>query len=295
MFLCEKKIVYLALFQEEKKLKAAGFARISGQEDKYTAGIYIKNAGEKITGKYPVRLILDEGEVFLGNVTLNGGNGTYERALYLRQDKVLIGAQSFSMEALYGVRILIDGDRRIEGAWRKERAGKPQKVEQEPLSEQGGKTKQESVKEKESPPERESLEEEKPEEEKPESQLQMQEIFFGDKWEQLQKRYKNVHPFGDDREYIMIEPRDFVILNSACQKLVNNSFLLHGFYNYRHMILGKDKEIGNEYESCFYLGVPGVFFEREKMVAVMFGFEGFECEGPVETGKFGYYLRKVEI
>ena len=40
---------------------------------------------------------------------------------------------------------------------------------------------------------------------------------------------------------------------------------------------------------------PGAYFEREKMVAVMFGFEGFECGGAVENGKFGYYMRRVEV
>ena len=54
------------------------------------------------------------------------------------------------------------------------------------------------------------------------------------------------------------------------------------------MILGKEGE--------YYLGVPGVFYEREKMVALMFGFEAFECEsGDPKAGTFGYYLRKVEL
>lgn len=122
-----------------------------------------------------------------------------------------------------------------------------------------------------------------------------QENIPADKWEQLKKQYKRVHPFGDGREFISIELRDFVVLREKYQKLVNNSFLLHGFYNYRHLILGKDYKIGENNDICFYLGVPGVFFEREKMVAVMFGFEGFECAGSVEIGKFGYYLRQVEL
>ena len=79
------------------------------------------------------------------------------------------------------------------------------------------------------------------------------------------------------------------------QKLVHNSFLLHGYFNYRHLILGRDMLLEGNDDSCFYLGVPGVFYEREKMVAIMFGFEGFETEGKVEDGKFGYYMRKVEI
>ena len=109
-----------------------------------------------------------------------------------------------------------------------------------------------------------------------------------DKWEQLLDTYENIHPYGDERVYVKLEPKDFVILQSKYQHLVNNSFLLHGFYNYRYIILGKEKN--------FYLGVPGVFYEREKMVAQMFGFEAFECPGGnVRAGEFGYYLRKVEL
>ena len=109
-----------------------------------------------------------------------------------------------------------------------------------------------------------------------------------DKWEQILDTYENIHPYGDERVYIKLEPKDFVILQSKYQHLVNNSFLLHGFYNYRYIILGKEQD--------YYLGVPGVFYEREKMVALMFGFEAFECPGgDVKAGEFGYYLRKVEI
>ncbi len=109
-----------------------------------------------------------------------------------------------------------------------------------------------------------------------------------DKWEQILDTYEQIHPYGDERVYVKLEPKDFVILRSNYQHLVNNSFLLHGFYNYRYLILGKEQD--------YYLGVPGVFYEREKMVALMFGFEAFECPGGnVRAGEFGYYLRKVEL
>lgn len=110
-----------------------------------------------------------------------------------------------------------------------------------------------------------------------------------DKWEQILDTYDRIHPYGDERAYVKLEPKDFLILSSKYQHLVNNSFLLHGFYNYRHVVLGKEKE-------AYYLGVPGVFYEREKMVALMFGFEAFECaSGEPRAGEFGYYLRKVEL
>lgn len=121
----------------------------------------------------------------------------------------------------------------------------------------------------------------------------MQEEFFEDKWEQLCHIYSTIHPFGDEREYLSITPRDFVILASEHQKMVHNSFLLHGYYNYRHIILGKFKT-GDE--DRYYLGVPGVYYDREKMAAEMFGFEAFEGkQTPAEPGSFGYYMKSVRI
>lgn len=109
-----------------------------------------------------------------------------------------------------------------------------------------------------------------------------------DKWEQILNTYDRIYPYGDERVYVKLQPKDFVILQAKYQPLVNNSFLLHGFYNYRYVILGKEKD--------YYLGVPGVYYEREKMVALMFGFEAFECRsGEAKPGEFGYYLRRVEL
>lgn len=116
---------------------------------------------------------------------------------------------------------------------------------------------------------------------------------YEDKWEQLQHMYRTVHPFGDDRAFLTIAPKDFVILEKGFQKMVHNSFLLHGYYNYRHIILGKITHGG---EDAFYLGVPGVYYDREKMAAEMFGFEAFEGKyTPAKQGSFGYYMKRVRI
>ncbi len=128
-----------------------------------------------------------------------------------------------------------------------------------------------------------------------------------DKWEQILDTYDQIHPYGDDRVYVKIAPKDFIILSGNCQHLVNNSFLLHGFYNYRYVILGRGENslressaggysVSTPEKETYFLGVPGVFYEREKMVALMFGFEAFECEGGnPKPGDFGYYLRRVEL
>ncbi len=135
--------------------------------------------------------------------------------------------------------------------------------------------------------------------------IPLQKMLHEDKWTQLCTLYPVCHPFGDDEDYITIAPKDFIILRKEYQNLVSNSFLLHSFYNYHHVILGKT---GGKKDEIYYIGVPGAYFERDKRVAVMFGFEGFalsargngergtpEKKSGVETGAFGYYMRKVEI
>lgn len=114
-----------------------------------------------------------------------------------------------------------------------------------------------------------------------------------DKWEQLCTMYPEIHPFRDSREYLSIAPKDFVVLCKEYQKLVHNSFLLHGYYNYRHLILCR---IRQKDAWQYYIGVPGNFYDREKMVAEMFGFEAFEGEKKsASPGDYGYYMKRVEI
>lgn len=119
------------------------------------------------------------------------------------------------------------------------------------------------------------------------------EKLYDDKWKQLSYLYPHIAPFHDERDYLSISPGDFVILHRKYHKLVNNSFLLHGYYNYEHLILARVVKRGEDY---FYVGVPGNFYEREKQVAIMFGFESFECKKePAQIGDFGYYMIRVEM
>lgn len=124
-------------------------------------------------------------------------------------------------------------------------------------------------------------------------------IAMDTKWEQLKKTYPNIHIFEDEAEVLLIKPQDLVVLTEQYQNLISNSFLLHGYYNYRQLLLLKWKQE----EGKYYVGVPGNYHDREKNVAIMFGFESFENgessrrEGQKDgfPGAFGYYLKQVEI
>ena len=113
------------------------------------------------------------------------------------------------------------------------------------------------------------------------------------KWKQLWEIYPHIAPFRDDRKYLSVGPNDFVILPEKYFRMANNSFLLHGYYNYKHLVL---KRLEYRGETRYYIGVPGNFYDREKQVALMFGFESFESmEEPACTGDYGYYLMRIEL
>ena len=111
--------------------------------------------------------------------------------------------------------------------------------------------------------------------------------------EKLRKGRERLHPFGeqDGGEYIFLEPKDLLTFQDNGKYLVNNSFLLHGFYNYGHILLGTEAGDG-----MLILGVPGEFYIQEKLMASLFGFPEFrktvDAYGNVEN--MGYWLRKME-
>lgn len=113
------------------------------------------------------------------------------------------------------------------------------------------------------------------------------------KWLQLCAIYPHINPFRDQREYLSIGPEDFVLFSSDSYKAASNSFMLHGYYNYRHLILAREERRG---DIVYYVGVPGNYYDREKQVAIMFGFESFECaQEPAQSSDFGYYMMKVQL
>lgn len=293
MFFYCKKIIYLSLMKEKEREASAGFARFTEESSELRLEIHIKGIKGAEDGKYAVCFAMREGEEKIADCLMQNGALNMDRSFAKRKASLLIGDQAVLWEEICGITVLLDEHRKICGYWKEadrqplHSAEKQESAAQVCLPSESGFPSQDSFR-----PEQ-SCRPAKSPQEKPIPL--MLEAADDDKWKQLLRSYKQVHPFGDERTFIAIEPKDFIILQAPYQKLVNNSFLLHGFYNYRHMILGEDKAMGNGQEKCFYLGVPGTYFEREKKVAVMFGFEGFESDGAIEIGKFGYYLRHVEI
>lgn len=287
MFLYEKRIAYLSLYEAGEKVCSAGFVSLSLEKEEICVIMQIRNVGREKNQSYPVFLLTESQRIDIGTIFIEAGRGNCERKFYFHQGRASVNNWKIKPDEICAIEIKLFENRTIEGWWRITGKESSKQLIQDEMPEE--KKENDNAKDNENGKGQEimAVVQEEPE-------LKAVSI-ASDKWEQLKNQFKIMHPFGDEREFVSIEIKDFTVLREDYQKLVNNSFLLHGFYNYRHLILGKDCRIGTSNEVCFYLGVPGGFFEREKMVAVMFGFEGFESEGPVEIGKFGYYLRRVEI
>lgn len=101
----------------------------------------------------------------------------------------------------------------------------------------------------------------------------------------------------EDIKYKEINLEDLKKLPRKNWYLCNNSFLLYGFYCYKYLII---KSVLTEQEEKFYVGVPGVFLEPEKIVAQLFGFDEFEpdtTKTPQDKpeGRFGYWLCEIDM
>ena len=100
------------------------------------------------------------------------------------------------------------------------------------------------------------------------------------------------------RRYEKIQRQDLSRLPRREWRLANNSFLLHGFYNYHHLLyIEEDDKV--------WIGVPGIYHEKEKAAANAFGFSEFQRLTDMELelsdeekntyDDFGYWCRRVNI
>jgi len=153
----------------------------------------------------------------------------------------------------------------------------PEKKEQETVEESSEKKEQETVEELPEKKEQETVEE-------------------SSEKKDLKKDDRGIDLQNSRRQIMKIQRGEISILPRCEWKLANNNFLLHGYYNYRHLVLIDE---GNQLK----LGVPGIYHEREARAAATFGFPEFIAEADVnvtlepqernENQQFGYWCRQV--
>lgn len=102
--------------------------------------------------------------------------------------------------------------------------------------------------------------------------------------------YPRVYPFAGDKSVwgMQIQLKDLKALPPDYQMMGTNSFLLHGFFAYGSLLLGFMEDTQQ-----WFLGVPGIYQNQERVMAALFGFTEFRtCQECVQkTGEFGYWYR----
>lgn len=277
-----KQISYLELQENGQRIRSAGYARLESLDKEEILTVQL-NGQEIVSGKgIPLYLQWETGEQQLCEMTIDQGRASCEKRIPLEKER----------EQLLGIRIPLERNIEIIGRFAKgDSAKKAPTPETDRQPREQTKKAAETVvanEETDCGPGVQKLSESRNSRDI-ENTLHMKDT----KWEQLSSIYPHIHPFRDAREFLSVGPEDFVVLRERCYQMTHNSFLLHGYYNYRHLLLLRQETAG---QAKYYIGVPGNFYEREKQVARMFGFESFEgAREPAWEGDFGYYLISVEL
>ncbi len=277
MYFFDKKVIYLVWNMSEGQARGVGTVRFLVMDGVCRIEISVTKCGN-IQGTYPVYLLSGDISSLLGEITLFRGKGSF----YEKCNTDLLGDRELPYTKITGLQIDLKTEGMLGQKWlpitetktpvaEKQTEAAPKAAEYIVQEEQEVVLPQEMKK----PPQQQNM------------------SLYPNKWQQLCAIYPIVHPFQDGRAYLSIEPRDFVVLQERYQPLVQNSFLLHSFYHYKYILLGRGKQGRNVQ---YYLGVPGVFYEKEKAAALYYGFESFESAAtPASEGSFGYYMKRVDI
>lgn len=155
----------------------------------------------------------------------------------------------------------------------------------------------------ESPTGQEVLEVKEKEAETQKEQVQATEVFLQNNCEEqneseFEKLFINadyVDVFEDDYFYDCVElvPERLKKLPVEDEAIINNSFLVHGYYNFKHILFGKVRE--NDNGTHYFIGVPGMYCNRERFMASMFGFGNFKKSHRSDYSNpyFGYWYQEI--
>ncbi len=111
-------------------------------------------------------------------------------------------------------------------------------------------------------------------------------------WRYMLRTYPVLNQFSEENQVlcVRIEIKDVRLLPAKYWSMVNNSFLLHGFFNYRYLAFGR---IGQNW----FVGIPGIYQNQEHVMASIFGFPDFlpQKQKTERREQPGYWYRILEI
>lgn len=314
-------VTYIYSYEEKKKGGNAGFAKIEIRGAEGRIEIHLRETYPR-KAEYSIYFFAEkQGEIVgvpLGEMRLQNGAGDFS-VIFKVENLCGTSADFYGMEGI----ILIGGEPQIFMSRWKEgnplevckeqfRLWDAEKLPEEREEELAEEQKEESKEERREAPQEHpaAMEQKTPEMENSESleispqeleeteeettaatEVPMRNIFsrydWLEIWERLKENHENFMLYWEQEICcVKIELKDIRELPRRYWYLGNNSFLLHGFFNYHYLVVGK---IG---EAQWFIGVPGIYQNQERVMAAIFGFPEFLPE-PVEN-RFGYWYRIIE-
>ena len=131
--------------------------------------------------------------------------------------------------------------------------------------------------------------------EAPAYNIELKKRFSNNGFEKFFKNADFIDAFDNDYYYDCIEvsPEQLKAMPIQDKSIANNSFLIHGFYNFRHLLFGKVQE--NTNGTHYFIGVPGMYCNRERFMASMYGFGNFKKSHRSDYSNpyFGYWYQEI--
>lgn len=270
-------ITYIYAYENGTKGMNMGFAKVEIRGNECRMEVHLRGNPVRM-GMDQVYLFKEEGGQMLafpmGEMRMIKGNGDYGTIIKADQ----IGGSEYTFAEMDGMVFAGEEDTIAMTRWTE---GKPFAV------------KKENIKLWE-PPRFDADEKEADEKEAEElhaTEMPMRNIFPKFVWVDTWERFKNTYPhftLPEDKnvECVRIELKDLRELPWKYWYLGNNSFLLHGFFNYRYLVLGKLEE------DKWFIGVPGIYQQQERVMAAIFGFPEFMTTDHIN--QFGYWYHTLD-
>lgn len=289
----ERFITYMYAYENRIKGRNVGFVKVECRKDTCALEIHIRNLG-RFSGKCRTYLLMDENVigVELGTMIISYGQG---QAIYYF-DRNNIEQSGYRLEQVKAVRVECGSQEFLASCWSEEAGNwiaqdisafmKSENMQADNVVSNGEEQIQKNNAQMGMPhnsvynPARANQQE---------SNAQFNPGYYNSESGNLSQLENTASKFPQS-QIDRIDLADIRRLFPTKQYYANNSFVIHGFMNYSHLIVKTE-------DNKKYLGVPGIYEKPEEMMAKLFGFTEFvdektHSESQTE-GAFGYWLSQA--
>lgn len=300
----ERFITYMYAYENKIKGRNVGFVKVECRKDTCALEIHIRNLG-RFSGKCRTYLLMDENVigVELGTMIISYGQG---QAIYYF-DRNDIEQSGYRLEQVKAVRVECGSQEFLASCWSEEAGNwiaqdisafaKSENMQTDKVADQTQNSNGHTGILQTEPVKPNMAQHNMPHNSvynparanQQESNAQFDPGYYNSEGGNLSQLENTASQFPQS-QIDRIDLADIRRLFPTKQYYANNSFVIHGFMNYSHLIVKTE-------DNKKYLGVPGIYEKPEEMMAKLFGFTEFvdektHSESQTE-GAFGYWLSQA--